>query len=43
MVMQNLQPGQDIPEKVDITGLTVDPEFTQLALVKILMGILLPQ
>ena len=28
----NLQPGQDIPEKVDITGISVDPEFTQLAL-----------
>ena len=29
---QNLQPGQDIPEKVDITGISVDAEFTQLAL-----------
>ena len=29
---ENLQPGQDIPEKVDITGISVDPEFTQLAL-----------
>ena len=29
---ENLQPGQDIPEKVDITGISVNPEFTQLAL-----------
>ena len=29
---ENLQPGQDIPEKVDITGISVDPEFTQLTL-----------
>ena len=32
-----LQPGQDIPEKVDITGISVDPEFTQLAAILLIL------
>ena len=29
---QNLQPGQDISEKIDITGISVEPSITQLSL-----------